>query len=167
MKLLTKLSTILGILALTSCGLPTNSPESPKFPEISTPSNIDTSSIDTIVLSDDYVEDTTTIVVTNTFFKIANPYFTSETHEDVKRLVIEWKEGEVSFCKLNNTILYSYADKKVSHEYKYLSANIIQIQEGNTLDAIAIDHNTTTEKLRVLNPGLGKVLQIGKTIKTQ
>lgn len=162
-----KILLILLSFAIASCGLPSSSPESPKFTETTLTPQVNTDTIDTIVISDDFVEDTTNIIVTNTFFSIANPYFKSETHEEIKRLVIEWKEGEVSFCKLNNTVLYADADKKVSHEYRYLSANTIQVQEGNTLDGIARDHNTTTEKLRILNPGLGKVLQIGKTIKIQ
>lgn len=171
MKSLTKLSTILllGILALTSCGLPSNPPNATYTAPIGTPVKDTTAEQDdTIVISnDDYTEDTTYIVVTNTSFSIKNPYFESETHEEVKRLVIEWKEGEVSFCKLNNIVLYADADKKVSHEYRYLSTNTIQIQEGNTLEGIAADNNTTIEKLRALNPGLGKVLRINKTIKIQ
>ena len=156
---------IIFLASLTSCGLPTNSPD--PFPQVETATVLEDTigTIDTIVLSDDYTEDTTSILVTNTYFSIINPYFKSETHEEVKRLVIEWEEGEVTFCKLNNTVMYADADRKVSHEYTYSGANTIIVRKNNTLEGIARDHNTTVSNLKALNPGLGKILIIGKSIK--
>lgn len=157
------LSMILLTLVMLSGCVPTSTPETNVPPA---PVQVTVDTTPTIVITnDDFQEDTTAITVTNTYLKITNPYFSSETHEETKRLVIEWNEGSVSFCKLNNTILYSDADKVVSHQYKYLSTDIIEIQKGNTLEGIARDHNTTVNKLRALNPNLGKVLSIGKSIK--
>lgn len=157
---------LLGLIILAgSCGVPTSDPSG--YPVVApTPMIVDTMSKDTIVMDgDDYQEDTTALTITNTYLKVSNPLFNTEAYENVKRIVIEFEEGNISFMKVNNIVLYSNADKVVTHQYKYTSANTILIQEGNTLQGIAADHNTTEAELRKLNPQVGKILRLGKTLR--
>lgn len=160
------LITLLVVLLGNSCGITPSDPNATYKDTSVATQEVPMDTLQTIdITNDDYTEDTTKVIITNTYFSVDNVLFNTQAHDNVKRVVLEFDEGEIIFCKLNNVILYGNATKKVNHQYKYKSTDIIEVQAGNTLEGIAIDHNTTVEKLRKLNPRLGKILTIGKTIR--
>ena len=69
-----------------------------------------------------------------------SPAYNINYPTDAHRIVLEISDaGNITFFKVDNTILFNET-KKINHNYTYLDANCIEIQNGNVLEAIVKDH---------------------------
>lgn len=147
------------MLLFAACGVPTGETSPTKYAVQDT-----TILQDTIPTIDITIEqDTTLVTITSNSISINALNLQSTTNEEVKEVLLRFSEGELSYAKVNEVILYG-TNKEVQHKYTFSNANTIVVQKGNTLNGISKDFNISISNLRKLNPNLGKILPVGKTI---
>lgn len=135
--------------------------EPPETTSVATPSDITTTpavQYEAEIVAE-VPEGAVNISITDEELTISAPNFTGTHREKVRTLTLRLKaDGSVDYIKVNETDYFAGGTHQttyhINHSYTYQSPSCVKVQKGNTLDALAQDHNTTRQAIINCNPFL-------------
>lgn len=106
------------------------------------------------------------IYTTDSSLVVASSNFNTEYKKNFEKVIFKRKGSKLDYLQVDNRVLYGTSLYEVSHTYKYLDNNTIEVTQNNTLESIADDHNISLRKLVTCNPGLKpkSMVRIGQII---